>query len=213
MLSRDKRPTLPPHHAARLGPSSTAPGYITTAPRSAGAAIPPFNPSLSHPAFLPVRVHVTAALSAVPPTLPRAPSPPKRTDWENAAKVSPAWEGTLRHCTQASSIHLHPSPHTMSSTSNSEINAKIDAVFDDIEGHLQKIVALRTKSDEQQYDSFMKGAREQLHERQDEQKLAQQAAASGDLSRSDTRLEKDVEELKIKLKAHRDAIKAAAAGK
>lgn len=109
MLSRDKRPSIPAH-ASRLGPSSTAPGYINTAPyaagRGGGAPIPPFNPSLSHPAFLPVRVHVTTALAAVPPTLPRAPSPPKRTDWENAAKVSPAWEGWGRGPAEAGKSRL-----------------------------------------------------------------------------------------------------------
>ncbi|RSH77075.1 uncharacterized protein EHS24_003702 [Apiotrichum porosum] len=84
MLSRDKRPAVPvprPLPAAAGG--------------AAGAGVQPFNPAYAHPAYLPARVHVTAALATVPPTqIPRQQGPvPLESTWSDATKVSPAWEG------------------------------------------------------------------------------------------------------------------------
>lgn len=71
MLSRDKRPSV----------------------SFPGPALAPFNAGTMHPAFLPVRVHVTSALASVPPTLPSPGTSPAKSTWSDASKVSPAWEG------------------------------------------------------------------------------------------------------------------------
>lgn len=61
---------------------------------------PQYNPAQSHPAFLPVRVHVSAAGPPAPPAPPaKVPSPPAQSprpqqhQWADPSQVSPAWEG------------------------------------------------------------------------------------------------------------------------
>lgn len=101
-------------------------------------------------------------------------------------------------------------PTLVAKTAPEDLSAKIDAVFDDIEGHLKHLVDLRAKEDDEQYNKFMAHAREELHERQDAKKIEGDQPA---LSRPQTRLGKDIEDLKAKVQAHREVLKAAAAGK
>lgn len=90
MLSRDKRPAVP-----ALGPRPNAPNQQQG-----------FDPAHSHPAFLPTRVHVTAAMSTVPPTVIPNPASAPREHWSDASKVSPAWEGWARGPAEASKPRL-----------------------------------------------------------------------------------------------------------
>lgn len=78
MFSRDKRPTVP------------IPPRVP--PRTPQAQMQ-FNPAQSHPAFLPLRVHVTA-IPRPPNQPPSPPVPsPQQHQWTDPSQVSPAWEG------------------------------------------------------------------------------------------------------------------------